>query len=254
VLTDPVVFRQVLVGWLAVAAVVAVVLTVIPAPYGRHRRPGWGPALPARLGWLVMELPAVVVPVLLFARSDRLGDPAALTLLALWQLHYLQRTFVFPALMRPSATPVPVVIVAMGLLFNVVNGVLQGSWLFALAPRRATAFLASPAFLAGTTLFLAGMALEVWSDAVLRRLRKPGESGYRIPHGGAFELVSCPNYLGELLEWTGFALASGSPAAVAFAVWTAANLLPRALAHHRWYCRAFPDYPVTRRAIIPFLL
>jgi 3-oxo-5-alpha-steroid 4-dehydrogenase 1 len=156
--------------------------------------------------------------------------------------------------MKPTATPMPVVIVAMGFAFNLVNGVLQGSWLFALAPRRPLAWMASPAFVIGSALFLAGMALEVWSDAVLRRLRPPGASGYRIPRDGAFELISCPNYLGELLEWAGWALASLSPAGAAFAVWTAANLVPRALAHHRWYRATFTTYPPARKAIVPFVL
>lgn len=37
-------------------------------------------------------------------------------------------------------------------------------------------------------------------------------------------------------------------------LWTLANLLPRALAHHRWYGEQFDDYPRERKAILPFLL
>jgi hypothetical protein len=37
-------------------------------------------------------------------------------------------------------------------------------------------------------------------------------------------------------------------------VWTAANLIPRALGHHAWYRGHFADYPRARRAVIPFLL
>jgi protein-S-isoprenylcysteine O-methyltransferase Ste14 len=66
--------------------------------------------------------------------------------------------------------------------------------------------------------------------------------------------VSCPNYLGEIVEWTGFALLTWSLPAVSFAAWTVANLVPRALAHHRWYRERFPDYPRRRKALIPGLL
>jgi 3-oxo-5-alpha-steroid 4-dehydrogenase 1 len=38
-----------------------------------------------------------------------------------------------------------------------------------------------------------------------------------------------------------------------FAV-SAAHLVPRALATHRWYRERFPDYPRERRALIPYLL
>ena len=89
---------------------------------------------------------------------------------------------------------------------------------------------------------------------MLIQLRKPGETGYKLPRGGLYERVTCPNYLGELLEWVGFAIASWSLPGLAFAVYTAANLVPRALANRRWYRERFPDYPSERKALIPFLL
>jgi hypothetical protein len=42
--------------------------------------------------------------------------------------------------------------------------------------------------------------------------------------------------------------------ALSFAIWTAANLAPRALSHHAWYRARFADYPKQRRALIPFML
>ena len=92
------------------------------------------------------------------------------------------------------------------------------------------------------------------ADATLRGLRAPGSSDYRIPTGGLYEYVSCPNYLGEIIEWTGWAVMTWSLAGLSFAVWTAANLAPRAWTHHRWYRATFPDYPKTRRALLPFVL
>ena len=57
----------------------------------------------------------------------------------------------------------------------------------------------------GLFLFLLGMAINLHSDSVLRGLRAPGETGYRIPYGGLFSHISAPNYFGETLEWCGFA-------------------------------------------------
>ena len=57
----------------------------------------------------------------------------------------------------------------------------------------------------GLFLFLLGMTINIHSDSILRGLRSPGETGYRIPHGGFFSLISAPNYFGETLEWAGFA-------------------------------------------------
>ena len=74
-----------------------------------------------------------------------------------------------------------------------------------------------------------------------------------ISGGGMFRLVSMPNYLGELVEWIGWAIATWSLAGLGFALFTAANLVPRAWSSHRWYREHYDDYPGERRAIIPFL-
>jgi steroid 5-alpha reductase family enzyme len=104
------------------------------------------------------------------------------------------------------------------------------------------------------SVFVLGATVNVRSDEILLRLRQSGDSDYSIPTGGLFEWVSCPNYLGEIVQWTGFAIAAWSLPALSFAVWTAANLVPRAIAHHRWYHDSFDRYPAARRALIPGLL
>jgi len=98
------------------------------------------------------------------------------------------------------------------------------------------------------------MVINQLSDNILLNLRKTPGNGYKIPYGGLFRWVSCPNFFGEIIEWSGFALMIWSPAGLAFAVWTAANLIPRALDHHKWYRENFPDYPQERKAVFPCLL
>ena len=247
-LTPSLVARLVTAEFVA-ALLVLPVLLAVPAPYGRHRRPGFGPMMPARLAWMLMELPAVVVPAWAFlAVGGRLRGPVPWLLLGLWELHYVQRTFVFPLAMRGPRATKPVLTAALAVLFNAVNGVANGASL----AWRSDAM--SALNWAGVGVFLGGLALNLHADHVLRTLRRPGEDGYRIPQGGAFRWVSAANYLGELVEWLGFALAAMTPAAWAFAAFTAANLVPRAIAHHKWYRATFPDYPADRRAIVPYLL
>ncbi len=122
-----------------------------------------------------------------------------------------------PLRARHGAKALPVVIALMGACFNVVNGCLQGAWLFWIGPERAGDWLVSPAFLAGTGLFLAGVVINRSADAALRALRPAGETGYSIPRGGLYERVSCPNYLGEIVQWLGWALATWSLPGLAFA-------------------------------------
>jgi 3-oxo-5-alpha-steroid 4-dehydrogenase 1 len=226
-------------------------LLFVPAPYGRHARAGWGPGLPTRLAWVVQELPAPAVFAWVFFSGEHAARLVPLLLLGLWQLHYLQRTFVFPLLMRVGAKRTPLVTVAMAFAFNCANGALNAYAITHGALRHTEAWLGDPRFLAGAALFLAGFAINLHADAVLRRLRQPGESGYRIPTGGLYRFVSCPNYLGEILEWCGFALAAWTWAGAVFAFFTIANLAPRAASHHRWYRETFPDYPPERKALVP---
>lgn len=248
------IYRYLLVGIFVVAAVTAAALLFVVAPYGRHLRPGWGPTLPARAGWVLMETPAVLTMAVLFLISQRTADPVAVAFLVLWQLHYLNRTFVFPFCMKAAGKRMPVIVVLMAVVFNVWNGYLNGRFLFTLGPERDASWLHDPRFLIGAALFFAGMAINQHSDGILMRLRGPGETGYRIPSGGLFRFVSMPNYFGELIEWTGWAIATWSLGGLSFAVFTAANLVPRALANHRWYKAEFPGYPPRRKAVIPFAL
>jgi protein-S-isoprenylcysteine O-methyltransferase Ste14 len=228
-------------------------LLFVVAPYGRHARQGWGPTLPARAGWILMESPASLFFLWVYFLGPRWSEPVPLALLALWQTHYLYRAFVFPLRMRATGRRMPLAIPAMAIGFNVLNAWINARWLSAVGTYPAGWF-SDPRFLVGTALFLLGFAVNVDSDRRLRALRAPGQTGYSIPRGGAFELVSAPNYLGEIVEWTGWAIASWSPAGLAFALYTFANLAPRAFSNHRWYRERFPDYPARRRALIPFLL
>jgi protein-S-isoprenylcysteine O-methyltransferase Ste14 len=239
--------------WLAVGLVSFIALFRVSAPYGRHLRRGWGPTIPRTLGWVLMELPAAVLPVAFFLSSDRRGDVVSLAFLGIWLAHYLNRSLIFPFRMRGGQERMPLTIAAMAFFFNLVNGSLQGWYLFSAGPVRDSSWLLDPRFLTGLALFAGGYGLNLHSDAILRRLRAPGDSGYHIPHGGGFRFVSCPNYLGEIIEWGGWALLTWSPTGLVFFIWTVANLAPRAWSHHRWYQEKFPEYPTDRKALIPHL-
>jgi protein-S-isoprenylcysteine O-methyltransferase Ste14 len=236
----------------ALAALTALGLGFVVAPYGRHGRPGWGPTVPARVGWLVMESVAPTLFAVFFFTGSNRGSPVPLLLCGLWQAHYLQRAFVYPLLMR-SGNRMPAVVAALAIAFNVLNAYVNGRWIGQFG-RYPQSWLADPRFILGVAVFIGGLALNLRSDHTLRHLRGPGETGYRIPTGGGFRWVSCPNYLGEIVEWLGWALATWSLAGLSFAVYTIANLGPRARQNHRWYLDIFPDYPPRRRAIVPYLL
>lgn len=237
-------------AYLVLAVVVFLVLLRIPAGYGRHGSQKWGPTLSPRLAWVLMEIPAVLATLIFFLVGGRFESVTAWVFLGLWQFHYLYRALVYPFLAR-GGHPVPVVVVAMGFLFNIGNAFLNAGGLFLVHEPRPVQWLMDPRFLGGLLLFLVGLVIHVHSDAVLRNLRRPGETGYRVPHGGLFRFITSPNYFGEWVQWTGWALLTWSLGGLVFSIWTAANLVPRAMAHHAWYRSRFPDYPPDRRIFLP---
>jgi 3-oxo-5-alpha-steroid 4-dehydrogenase 1 len=253
-MTEVTFYDWLLPAWVIVALAVVPYLLLRPAPYGRHGRPGWGPTVRARVAWVLMEVPSPLLMIVTFWLGDRHANPAAMAFLALWLGHYLYRTFAFAFLLPSTSRPMPLLVVASGAFFNLINAYLNGRWLFTLSPERPADWLTSGPFVVGVLLFAVGYATHVLADRELRHLRRESGGAYVVPRGPLFRLVSCPNYLGELIEWSGWALATLSWPGLVFALWTAANLVPRALAHHRWYRATFPDYPQNRRAILPYLL
>lgn len=228
-------------------------LFFVTAPYGRHRRSGWGPMIDARAGWVLQESPSVLLMAWVFFQGPNAFNVAPLVLLAIWQAHYVQRTFIFPFIMRMKGKKDPVATMSMAIAFNCVNASIN-AYAISHSPLTAeTSWLWDPRFIIGVALFITGYFINRHSDAILRNLRNPGESGYKIPKGGLFRFVTSPNYFGEILEWGGWAIASWSLGGLAFFLFTAANLVPRARAHHRWYLEKFDDYPRERKRVFPFI-
>jgi hypothetical protein len=134
----------------------------LAAPYGRYNKDAlsmgsWIPKIPARLAWVIMELPnlwvTVLVVLLNFSRlhlgdgasnADAVGDaeasPSATVeccmasvvnrvLLGAFLAHYVHRAVVFPLLMSPDSAPMPAHVMFLALLFCVWNGLNQSIYL-----------------------------------------------------------------------------------------------------------------------------
>jgi protein-S-isoprenylcysteine O-methyltransferase Ste14 len=246
-------FRALLIGWFALALGTSVVLIFVAAPYGRHAREGWGLAVDNRLGWIVMEAPAPLVFAACFAVGEHRDTWSAWVFLLLWEAHYVHRAFIYPFGLQSTGRRMPLVVAGPALAFNGLNGYLNGRYLFTFSGGYPAGWLADPRFISGLALFLVGFTINRHADRTLRRLRKGAEIEYAIPQGGMYRWISCPNYFGEIIEWIGWAIATWSLVGLGFATWTAANLAPRALSHHRWYHEHFADYPLERKALLPGL-
>ena len=247
-------FQTFLFCWILLALVLVPLQLWITAPYGRHASSRWGMQIGNRLGWVLMEILSPLVFGGLFLCGSAEKTSPMWVFFFLWMFHYVNRSLVYPFRTRTRGKKMPLLIVCSAIIFNVVNAGTNGLWLGTMTAPYAPEWITDPRFIGGAILFVAGLSINWQSDHILLNLRKPGETGYRIPEGGFFRLVSCPNHLGEIVEWTGFALMCWNLPAAAFAIWTAANLIPRALAHHRWYRTHFGEYPPGRKAVLPYIL
>lgn len=239
--------------WITLAIIVFILLFFVTAPYGRHSKSTWGPMISNRVGWVIMELPVLTVLFILIIPFAQSIPFVAWVIAALFSLHYLNRIFIFPFRLNTKGKKMPLAIVLSAISFNLVNGFLIGYFLVHFANYPANWFN-DARFIFGTLLFFTGMYINWKADNMLIHLRKPGETHYVIPRTWLFDTISCPNLFGELIEWLGFAILSWNLPALCFFIWTAANLIPRAVSHHKWYKEKFPGYPSTRKAIIPFIV
>lgn len=229
-------FNVLLLVMAVLALVVFVALNFIEAGYGKMISPKWGPAINNKLAWFLMECPVFLVLLYFWASSDRQWDLVPLIFFIFFEIHYFQRSFIFPLLLK-GKSKMPLSIMAMGMVFNTINGYMQGEWIFFLSPddMYTTSWLMTPQFVIGTIVFFAGMFVNISSDHIVRHLRKPGDNNHYLPQKGMYKYVTSANYFGEIVEWLGFAILTWSLSGLLFAIWTMANLVPRAKSIYNRY-------------------
>jgi len=258
---DPTYDTALLVAFSIVACTV-VAAFFLKTPYGRFASKRWGVALDPRLGWFLMELPATLSFLYFYFQGERRFETVPLIFLAVWLIHYGNRGFAFPATMRVpkgSKGSFSLAVVLIGWGVTSLHGYLNARFITELAPHLTDEWLTDPRFVGGLGLYYVGYLGTLHSEHVLRTLRTKdevarGEKVYRIPQRGLFRWVTNAAYFTELVAWSGFAIATWSLGACFVLTISLANLVPRAFQTHRWYRETFPDYPRSRRVLIPFVL
>ncbi|MBA0749861.1 hypothetical protein Gogos_003739 [Gossypium gossypioides] len=105
----------------------------------------------------------------------------------------------------------------------------------------------------GIVLFLIGISGNFYHHYLLSKLRTKGDKEYKIPKGGLFELVICPHYLFEILEFLGISLISQTLYSFSVTLGSALYLMCRSYVTWKWYVSKFEDFPKEVKALIPFV-
>ena len=132
-----------------------------------------------------MELPAVGVFIFVFFAGNNRFDLVPLFLLGIWQIHYLNRAFIFPFRIRSTTRQMPLVIPLVGIAFNTLNAYTNALWIGSFGIY-AMDWIIDPRFLLGIALFFGGWIGNLHSDTMLRNLRRDNKIGYKIPNGKLF--------------------------------------------------------------------
>lgn len=236
---------------IAMAVVVFVLLYFVNAGYGQFTSSKWGKAINNKLAWFLMEFPIFLAMIILWLCSPNRFDVVPMVFLLIFEIHYFQRSLVFPWLMK-GKSKMSLAVMFMGISFNILNAMMQGYWIFFESYKSNyqvfgisytdAAWLVSPQFIIGLSLFIFGFVVNLRSDYIIRHLRKSDEdTKHYLPKGFMFNYVTSANYLGELLEWLGFAILTWSISGLVFFIWTFANLVPRANAIYQRYQLEFGE-------------
>lgn len=249
---------------IAVAVVVFICLYFVKAGYGMMYSPKWGKSINNKLAWFLMEFPIFLAMLIIWLCSPHRFDIVPLVFLLIFETHYLQRSLIFPWLLKGKKSVMPLSVMFMGIFFNICNAMMQGYWIFFVAYETPTAaFVVAGAkwfyswqFLLGTAMFICGFIINLHSDNIIRHLRKnDDDTRHYLPTKGMFGYVTSANYFGELVEWLGFALLTWSVSGLVFFIWTFANLVPRANAIYNKYRSEFSEEMRARKLkrVIPFV-
>ena len=203
-------------------------------------------------GWIIQEIISPICFGYFFLSGESVKTPAMWIFFILWIGHYFNRSVIYP-LRQKNAKDTAIIVVVSAIFFNIINGFINGYYLGSIATTEYQNYIYSNNFIIGITVFIIGLIINIKSDEILFEIRKE-KNGYRIPQTFLYNYISCPNYFGEILEWSGFAIMVWNFPGLIFVLWTICNLVPRAISHHKWYHKQFPDYPTSRKAIIPFIL
>lgn len=232
-------------------------LFFLPASYGRHSNNRKKFMMfNDTFAWIFQESPNIFITLFYIFSNISLENflNKKFLFLSLFLIHYIHRTFIFPfKLPKSQEKKWPVEISLMAFCFCLFNSIIQNRSILLFMETSENLSLFSFRYFIGFSLFFAGMYINISHDYYILNKKKEVKA-YFIPEFFLFKFISSPNYLGEFIEWIGFALITNTFSSWVFVLSTFSNLFPRSLTHHLWYKRKFENYPKERKAFVPFLI
>lgn len=255
--TDMAVFEKFIFIWIIINLITGLPIYIQKMmPISGHAEKTWVSSfgdINKKTAWIIMEIPVLIVVISFYFMGNNPINVSGV-MVAVFCIHYCNRALIYPHRIKADGKTMPVMMVLFSVIFYIINSYMIGHYFGALKTY-SVEWLWDPRFIIGLIMFFTGLYINITSDNILLNLRKPGETGYKIPQGGLFKYISCPHYLGEMIEWIGFAIMTWSLPGFAYAFIVVVPLFGQARNSHHWYLDKFGDeYPKDRKAIFPGLI
>ena len=121
------IYNTIIYPWLYLGIFTFFILFFITAPYGRHNK-RMGPMMNGKWGWFIQEIISPLMFGYFFITGDSIKTPEMWIFFILWVGHYFNRSIIFP-LRQKDAKDTAVLVVSLAILFNIMNGFINGYYL-----------------------------------------------------------------------------------------------------------------------------
>ncbi|XP_073107877.1 uncharacterized protein [Elaeis guineensis] len=205
--------------------------------------------LSGRTGMLLLYAPALAAAVASFAVPGVVTTTRSQLLSLALSLHFFKRVFEVLFIHQFSGQMVldSAILISSSYFIGTVS-MIYAQYL--------TQGISEPAInleYAGVVLFLVGIMGNFYHHFLLSKLRVKGDKGYKIPKRGLFNLVICPHYLFEIVDFVGVSLISPTVFSWSFTFGTFFYLMGRSYATRKWYLSKFPNFPKNVKSLIPYI-
>ncbi|KAI1107404.1 3-oxo-5-alpha-steroid 4-dehydrogenase-domain-containing protein [Jackrogersella minutella] len=171
--------------------------------------------------------------------------------------HFVKRELETMFLHKFSAATMPFAFVFRNSFFYwALAGLLGALELYApFSPAALAPDAPTPLTYFGFFLYAFGEVANFNVHYYLAHLRKPGETARKIPHGHGFGLVTCPNYMFEIIAWIGIIIVTRSPSLLLFITIGSYYMYIWGWGKEKTYRKEFGDkYKKKRFVMLPGLL
>ncbi|KAF6829928.1 steroid alpha reductase family protein [Colletotrichum plurivorum] len=204
-------------------------------------------------GPLLIHAAFVVLRPYIYAGADKEPlSPTQLLVFAMFLGHFLKREYETLFVHKFSANTMPLRNIFKNSFFYWAFSGLLCAW-HIYSPTSPAALARNDAVdVLGTIVFLFGEASNALVHLNLASLRSRGGTERQIPRGYGFSLVTCPNYMFEIIAWIGIIIASRSWTVVVFIFIGAVQMSQWAKGKERAYRKEFPEtYKKKKFVLLP---